>query len=145
MKTCSKCGLEKDESEFYGNSRGGLASQCKTCRKHYKKTHKKERPEAAKRADQEYQRKYQRSKLLADNYGLSQIQYGAMLEKQNGCCAICGRHQSEFKKTLAVDHNHETGKNRGLLCGPCNTARGLLKEDREVLRKAILYLQIYNQ
>jgi hypothetical protein len=78
-------------------------------------------------------------------YGLSRKQYNEMFRKQRGCCAICGVHQSEFKKALAVDHNHSTGKNRGLLCSACNVAIGLLKEDREVLRKAMLYLQIYNQ
>ncbi len=41
-------------------------------------------------------------------------------EKQKGCCAICGKHQSQFKMRLALDHNHRTGKLRGLLCYRCN-------------------------
>jgi hypothetical protein len=62
---------------------------------------------------------------------------------QKGCCAICGVHQNERSdgKDLAVDHDHETGEVRGLLCTNCNTGIGQLQEDPEVLLKAIEYLK----
>jgi hypothetical protein len=53
-------------------------------------------------------------------YGISLEIYESILIEQNYCCAICGKHQSNFKKRLAVDHNHETGEIRGLLCTGCN-------------------------
>lgn len=49
-------------------------------------------------------------------YGITPEQYDELFEKQNGCCAVCGRHQREFKTRLAVDHDHATGEIRGLLC-----------------------------
>lgn len=61
-------------------------------------------------------------------YGISHDDYDALLEYQKGCCAICRRHQSEFSRQLAVDHNHNTGRIRGLLCGYCNTALGQLEK-----------------
>jgi len=63
-----------------------------------------------------------------------------MFEKQKGCCKICNIHQSKTLKNLFVDHNHETGEVRALLCHNCNTAIGLIKEDTNVLASAIKYL-----
>lgn len=68
-------------------------------------------------------------------FGLSPEAYAAMHEAQGGCCAIC----REDRK-LVVDHNHSTGAVRSLLCSPCNTAIGLLKEDPKLMRAAIKYL-----
>lgn len=51
---------------------------------------------------------------------MSEDQYQSLLEKQNFCCAICLKHLSNFKKRLSVDHDHETGYIRGLLCTGCN-------------------------
>jgi 5-methylcytosine-specific restriction endonuclease McrA len=63
-------------------------------------------------------------------------------KKQKGRCAICGVHQAELDKAMALDHNHITEKNRGLLCSNCNLAIGLLKCDNgiELLEKAIKYI-----
>lgn len=72
-------------------------------------------------------------------------QFNAMLQDQNGCCAICDRHITEFGegrgKTLGVDHNHDTGVVRGLLCHACNAGIGLLREDVSLLERAIKYLR----
>jgi hypothetical protein len=57
---------------------------------------------------------------LKRNFNLTLEQYDEMLLKQNNCCAICGRPASEFKRKLAVEHNHKTGKIRGLVCNKCN-------------------------
>lgn len=71
-------------------------------------------PSAAKSAD------------LKKNYGIGIDEYNVLLMKQAGVCAVCGT--APGKVALAVDHCHETGIVRGLLCSPCNTALGLLRE-----------------
>jgi hypothetical protein len=72
-------------------------------------------------------------------FGLSPEDHNKMFEDQNGCCAICTRHQSEFKKALAVDHDHATGEVRGLLCAFCNTRISML-EDEEFMKNSNVYL-----
>lgn len=57
---------------------------------------------------------------LKTRYGLSVAQYDELFEKQEGKCALCGKHQSELKTRLAVDHDHQTSEIRSLLCGYCN-------------------------
>ena len=71
-------------------------------------------------------------------YGLTIAEYDAILEAQGGGCAICGR--SPGRKRLPVDHNHETGEIRGLLCLACNRAVGLLGDDPDLARRAAEYL-----
>ena len=66
--------------------------------------------------------------------------YNEMFIEQKGCCAICGRHQSEDSITFHVDHDHDTVEVRGLLCKNCNNAIGLLRDDVSVLKAAIEYL-----
>lgn len=75
-------------------------------------------------------------------YGITRAERDRMLAEQGGRCKICGgepdpRHQGG---RLHVDHCHETGRVRGLLCGHCNTAIGLLKEDPRLFESAVLYL-----
>ena len=74
---------------------------------------------------------------LKRNYSISIEEYNELFTKQGGVCAICGR---ESKKSLGVDHEHKTGKVRGLLCSNCNTAIGQLNDDPKLLLKAIAYL-----
>ena len=71
--------------------------------------------------------------------------YNAKFQKQKGRCAICGRHQSEFKKQLAIDHDHETGELRDLLCGTCNNGLGCFLDDPATLLAAIAYLMKWNK
>lgn len=77
---------------------------------------------------------------LKYHYVITLEKYNEMFEKQGGMCGICGRHQSELKTSLHVDHDHQTGKIRGLLCTNCNTALGLLKENQDTLFSAQVYL-----
>jgi hypothetical protein len=63
-----------------------------------------------------------------------------MFADQNGCCAICGVHQSEVSKRFSVDHNHSTGKVRGLLCNHCNRGLGHFRDDPMLLEFAAQYL-----
>lgn len=67
--------------------------------------------------------------------------YNDMVLSVGGRCEICGIHESSVKIRLAIDHNHKTGEIRGLLCSYCNRGIGWLKDDIQVLKKAIKYLQ----
>jgi len=69
--------------------------------------------------------------------------YNRLLKEQLGLCAICEKTTKENKKDFAVDHCHATGIIRGALCNNCNTGIGLLKEDTEIMKKAIDYLAKY--
>lgn len=60
---------------------------------------------------------------------------------QNNCCAICGKSEYEERKRLALDHNHETGVIRGLLCGRCNRLIGFAEDSPDILQSAINYLK----
>ena len=82
-----------------------------------------------------------RKRKLKDNFDITPDEYNQMLQNQNGCCAICGKHFSEFDKSLAVDHNHINGENRGLLCFKCNILLGYAEDDIEILQNSIIYLE----
>jgi Recombination endonuclease VII len=91
--------------------------------------------------DKERRRAYQRNFDLKRNYGITIDDYNQMFIDQRGCCAICETPQYQTNKRLHVDHDHVTGKVRGLLCHNCNLTLGRLKENIDVLRKAIRYLE----
>lgn len=80
-------------------------------------------------------------KYSCKQFGITVEDYNEMFEKQEGKCAICGKHQTELKKALAIDHSHKTGKVRGLLCGNCNIGIGNLQDDPYVITRALEYLQ----
>lgn len=73
-------------------------------------------------------------------YGLTLEQYDFLLRAQGGRCAICGTHDNSGV-ALGVDHHHETGAVRGLLCDPCNIAIGGLRDDPALMRAAIAYVE----
>ena len=85
-----------------------------------------------------------RNNRLLRNYGITNIIYEKMLEDQQFCCAGCGKHQNQLEKKLNVDHCHETGLVRGLLCGNCNRALGLLKDNVQTLTMLIEYLEQFD-
>ncbi len=74
---------------------------------------------------------------LQRRYGLSRADYDALLKRQGGVCAICGKPS---EKTLCVDHCHATGTIRGLLCRKCNLGLGCLADDQSALIAALVYL-----
>lgn len=95
-----------------------------------------------KKCDSERHNKSERHFM---KYGISRENYLNMLQKQNYKCAICGnsdggRSNSGGSRRFAIDHSHDTGKVRGLLCDTCNRAIGMLKDDPEILEKAKQYL-----
>lgn len=74
-------------------------------------------------------------------YGITYDQYQLQLERQGGVCAICKEPERITGRTLAVDHCHETGAVRGLLCAMCNTGIGKLRDDPAIVRSALSYLE----
>ena len=77
-------------------------------------------------------------------YGLTQHDYDQMNEEQDGLCAIC--HEENVNgRDLYVDHNHDTGKVRGLLCSSCNTGLGFMKDNPRRLFGAAEYLMLYGE
>lgn len=94
---------------------------------------------------------YQRRYRLKKEYGLTLEQYDAMKAAQGGKCAICDRTHSQLQPTkiqgdrLHVDHDHKTGKVRGLLCHHCNMVLGHLGDNIERMQTAIRYLQFHRE
>jgi hypothetical protein len=78
---------------------------------------------------------------LLRSYGLTETQYQELWETQKGLCAICGGKLQEGKRLTHVDHDHETGNVRGLLCKFCNNGLGFFKDSPNYLQKAIEYLR----
>ena len=83
----------------------------------------------------------QRNGKLKKAYGITLDEFCALLERQGGCCAICGAKSPGGHGRYHVDHRHETGKIRGLLCHPCNVGLGHFKDDPQLLLKAVAYLK----
>lgn len=136
--TCPKCGKEKKtENDLI---KGVRKRQCKQCVKEWHAAHYR-RPDvklkhaqqgrdwraANKHRDAEYSLK----SLLKTKYGLTVGEYYELLEHQGGVCAICGSASSKRSKSgrLFVDHDHKTGRVRGLLCHRCNLAVGWHEDD----------------
>ena len=71
------------------------------------------------------------------------IDYDKRFKDQKGKCAICGIKRENIKRDFANDHNHKTGKIRGLLCGNCNMGLGQFSDNIKTLQKAIKYLEKY--
>lgn len=78
-------------------------------------------------------------------YGITEEEYKILLKRQKGKCAICRRLQRVKRWRLAIDHNHRTGKYRGLLCNTCNTAIAFFNEDIIILQRAIEYLKEHSR
>lgn len=83
-------------------------------------------------------KQYDRTVKMEIKFGLTSKDWDALYRRQLGRCAICGKHQSQEGKRLATDHNHTTGKIRGLLCMTCNTKLGWLENN---LNSVVLYLK----
>lgn len=78
---------------------------------------------------------------LKKKFGITVEQYDQMMRAQLNRCAICRIHQSQEKRRFAVDHDHSSGKIRGLLCINCNRGLGAFKDSDEMLAEAIEYLR----
>jgi hypothetical protein len=126
---CKTCECVLPVSDFYKRKGGriGHFSECKKCYLARSRAWHQTNPERCRASQLKYR------------FGITPADYDRLLQKQEGACAICGCKCTTGKR-LAVDHDHETGAVRGLLCLPCNTALGAFKDQPELLRAAISYL-----
>jgi hypothetical protein len=103
-----------------------------------------------------YQKQYREEnrKTLSDKerqrkFGIIPERYSELSESQNGACAICKQPETATRlgkvKALAVDHCHQSGAIRGLLCADCNTGIGKLKENIDIFKSAIQYLEYHSR
>ncbi len=135
MRTCTKCRETQSKDEFYAHPTGrdGLFGHCKTCERTRAREHQRKR----RQADPLYATKSQ----LQSKYGMTLEGYGQLLLDQGGVCAICKSGDPRNKgERFTIDHDHETGEVRGLLCGPCNAGIGGLRDDPDLLIEAWAYL-----
>ena len=159
MKRCSKCGELKSLDQYYAakGCRDGLRGDCKSCFAARAKARYAEKSDEIKayvkrwqQENAEYVRAYRkrrrqeirglgRNAYLKRVFGITLEDFEAMLSAQGGGCAICGRAAPEGT-SLHVDHDHETGVVRGLLCFTCNGALGMFTENEEYLARATDYV-----
>jgi len=141
-KQCTKCLIVRDLSEFSfsDKKRGYINSKCKKCVaeyfQKYKSKNKKRLQSIWRIASKKYCTTEKRRNKTLRRYGLTEETYNDMYDEQNGSCKIC-----KSVNRLVVDHNHETGFIRGLLCHRCNVGLGHFKDDILIMKLAIEYLQ----
>lgn len=134
-KVCSKCKTIQPLEFFHNSKKGdknGKVSVCKPCRKE----------EARIRYSKDLQTNRYKNRVshYKNKYGIVPETYETMKLNQNSKCAICQQYYYLFR----LDHDHSTGKIRGLLCHNCNVGLGHFKDNIELLNKAIGYLNAYS-
>jgi hypothetical protein len=148
MLNCSRCLKEKLPQEMPKDARrqGGLSSWCKECRAETARKWGKTNPERVKsqgnikRGKAGFQDKA-REYALKTRYNITSEIYSQMLKDQNFECAICSVKQEDKTYHFHVDHCHSTGTVRGLLCSPCNVFLGVSKDNPDVFKRALIYLE----
>jgi hypothetical protein len=151
-KRCARCGATKPVSQFFRSKvrPDNCSVYCKTCQMAACAETRARHPHLHRRAGERWRQRnpdYGRFRGLYRRYGITRQDYEAMLQAQDGRCAICGSDdprgtiRNGGEKSFSVDHCHETGKIRGLLCAPCNVAIGQLQHSEEILLSAIRYLK----
>lgn len=117
FRKCKKCGVQVESKPGYP-----VCADCKI-----------DKRDPVKERRKEELRKYRK-------YGITEDQYYAMIDAQNGCCGICGRSEPTFKG-WQIDHCHKSNKVRGILCHHCNTGIGQFEDKIDHLFNAIQYLK----
>jgi hypothetical protein len=158
MKTCRVCNEILSDEKFSkknhilkdGTKVVYTDSTCMVCRrKHYLSKEGKRDIHRKGQSNWYYNNPEKAKEQRLRRYGISLAEYNIIRENQNYRCACCGRHEEEVEQgkaktpatSLQVDHCHDTGKVRGLLCTNCNTLLGKSKDDVSVLEAAIRYLK----
>jgi len=166
-KRCPRCKLEMVIDSFPRNrsKKSGYGCWCKKCENESSKKYQSENKEKCKEAWARYRIKHREKRLeycreyRKNNpekfkeydkignqkkrqklYGISPEQFDTLLENQGDRCIVCSTN-SPGKKGWCVDHCHETGRIRGILCGKCNMGIGLFDDSTEILKKVISYLE----
>lgn len=134
VKRCIRCGEEKPLDEFPRYWSGAKQNHyhrgdCRDCRAEWQRDH----------AKTDKRKRQQKDAILRRTYGITLEQYEEILRDQGGGCAICGAVPDQ--RSLDVDHCHETGAVRGLLCGSCNNGIGRFQDDPDLLEQAAEYLR----
>ena len=132
-KRCYACTETKPVTDFYKSNVTYYQKECKACNKLRKGAW--HRTEAGKRSSAN-------TKLKA-RFGITIDDYETMYSNQGGKCLCCGATASGLGHRLAIDHCHNTGVIRGLLCKNCNVALGHLKEDKQIAKNLIKYIESY--
>lgn len=163
-KRCSLCKETRLAAEFRPDERmlTGLASRCRPCDtlrlvaaiaanpQKWKDANARYRIKHRERIwEQDRQRRKSRPKEwearhLRRKFGITAEQRQQMLDAQGGRCAICRTDNPGTRTYWHVDHDHVTGRNRGLLCHSCNVTLGKVKESTDTLRRMIAYLEAYS-
>ena len=128
MKVCTKCKLEQPEDNFYEiKSSGKRHGSCKTCMK-----------KASKQSRERLGRDHRKNIELQWHYGITLDDFKRMMDECNGHC-VCGATKGRAnKEALHVDHCHDTGLIRGLLCHHCNRILGLVDNLSATNKPAVL-------
>lgn len=149
-KPCRVCGKDQPISQFNKDrwTSDGLGYECKTCSRAKNRRLYAANPSAGRlrakewrESNQEKHRAITRRCLVRRLYGISVEDFDRMVVEQSGLCLIC--HRNPYPKKLHVDHDHSSGKVRGLLCGHCNSLLGMAKDNTSILASAIAYLEAY--
>ena len=135
IKICSRCGVLTDRFGMSSRAKDGKRSQCKDCEKIYEARRTRDYAAMARaRCPDSVKDNHLRSR-----YGITLDDYNDMLQAQNGSCAICPA--TALEEVLCVDHNHDTGEVRALLCTTCNTMLGMAGDSADRLQAGIDYLK----
>lgn len=150
MKTCTKCKIEKETKEFSKDRRrkDGLRSDCKSCWNQYKRNYRtkpdvriRERKQVMEYISRPEIKKQRLDYARFRKYGISLKDFNKIFLDQGECCKICKINASPNGTNWCVDHDHRTGKVRGILCKLCNNLLGMCKDNLGTLQNAIKYLR----
>lgn len=136
-RTCRACGFKGPLDRFVSGK-----NTCKPCDNAYKAQWLKDNPDkaaASKERQREARQRYELRRRAVRN-GLDPDEVEKYYNDHDGCCEICGQCPEPGKRDLNMDHDHVTGKFRGMLCDNCNSGLGRFKDDVERLQSAIRYL-----
>lgn len=137
-KECWECKEIKSLDDFYFNkTRGKYTNKCRLCYNRGMRLYRQE----LKILRPNYKKNKIRNSNLKRKFGITLDDYNLRVKIQEGKCLICNQERLSSKgKKLAIDHNHKTGKIRGLLCTRCNTLVGYIEFNIDLLPKVLHYL-----
>ncbi len=145
-KPCRICEKVLPQADFQPSGWTARYPHCRKCNNQKRKRYRQNFPERDRQTRRNDFRKHSarcreetRRYLLKKKFGLSESAFNDLLESQNGVCAICGGKPAG--RRLAVDHDHKTGRVRGLLCLHCNTGLGNFKDSVALLGCVLAYLK----
>lgn len=154
MKNCSNKDCQQTNPQPYSNFHNqkygdGYKSRCKSCTKQYSTKRYIENTELLKARTKEWKinNPEKAKNLHLKKYGISIDEYHVLLSQQSNSCAICKttKPTGNSTKYFYVDHNHLTGKVRGLLCYYCNLALGMLKDNIESAYNLVAYIEKHEE